>query len=282
MYVDEDLTDGKLGKNMGIAFKDPSDGSDCAVIRDLEGKFHVIYEDWSPINARKHSWDSPLGGRAVSEDGIKGFKIADPVVDERTKPTGKKQTYLHPHWKQHPDWDSNEATYEVHEPEQNAFGDWAAISVGGQYYLFCDFHPANEKIKVGWFTSSSLDEPFRRCGSIGLGHPDPDIGFANGQFYLITQMKKDYVSPGPWVDTVEVRVGVDTTKDGKADAWTDWGEVSESYDYVEGFAKQISKTPAQLKLADLPAGFGHQFEIRTKKTSASGVLPVLDRVEMAF
>lgn len=282
VYVDEDLTDGKPGQNMGLAFKDPSDGSDCAMIRDLQGRFHVIYEDWSPINARSHSWDSPLGGHAVSADGLGNFVIKDPVVDERTKPTGKKATYNHPHWKQHPDWKSNVATYDVHEPAQNAFGDWAAISVGGQYYLFGDFHPANEKIRVGWFTSASLDEPFRRCGSIGVGHPDPDIGFAEGQFYLITQMKEDYVSPGPWVEKVTVRVGVDTSKDGKADTWSEWSEIRETYDYTKGFAKQISKTPAALDLSDLPAGYGFQFEVKTSQTTKNGVLPVLDRVTLAF
>lgn len=282
VYVDEDLTDGKPGKDMGIAFKDPSDGSDCAVIRDAEGRFHVIYEDWSPINAKKHSWDSPLGGRAVSADGLSDFKIQAPVVDERTKPTGEKATYPHPHWKQHPDWDSNIATYEVHEPEQNAFGDWAAISVGGQHYLFADFHPASDKIRVGWFTSSSLDEPFRRCGSIGAGHPDPDIGFAEGKFHLITQMKKDFVSSGPWVDGVSVRAGVDTTKDGKADTWTDWTTVSETYDHVEGFAKQIAKKPAALDLSGLPAGYGVQFELRTKDVPGNVVRPVIDRVTVEY
>ncbi|BCX46825.1 hypothetical protein HAHE_07330 [Haloferula helveola] len=282
VYVDTDLTDGEPGKNMGLAFDDPSDGSDCSVIRDRDGAFHVIYEDWSPINAKSHSWDSPLGGRAVSKTGLGGFKIVDPVVDERTRATGKTATYPHPHWKQHPDWDSNIATYEVHEPEQNAFGDWAAISVGGQYYLFADFHPANEKIRVGWFTSPSLDQPFRRCGSIGTGHPDPDIGFAEGRFYLITQMKKDYTSPGPWVDTVSVRVGVDTSGDGKADSWGEWSEVRETYDYVDGFAKQVDRTPAKLDLSGLPEGFGFQFEIRTKKSTDNGVLPVVDRVSIDF
>ena len=32
LFIDEDLTDGKPGKNMGIALNDPSHGSDCAVI----------------------------------------------------------------------------------------------------------------------------------------------------------------------------------------------------------------------------------------------------------
>ncbi|MBS3775390.1 MAG: hypothetical protein KGY70_09390 [Bacteroidales bacterium] len=282
LYIDEDLTDGKPGKNMGLAFRDPSDGSDCAFIRDLEGKFHVIYEDWSPINARKHSWDSPLAGHAVSNDGINDFTILEPPVDERTEPTGDTGTYKHPHWLQHPDWDTNIAKYEIHKPEQNAFGDWAAIAIGGQYYLFCDFDPAKGHMGVAWFTSESLYKPFRRCGRIGKGHPDPDIGFAEGRFYLITQFKNDFISPGPWVEKVTARVGVDTTNDGEIDTWTDWTEVKETYDYIDGFAKQISKTSAEIDLSSLPSGYGFQFEFKTTQTTDNGVLPVMDKITFNF
>jgi len=282
LYIDDDLTDGKPGKNMGLAFADPSDGSDCGIIRDLQGRFHIIYEDWSPINASKHAWDSPLGGHAVSEDGIRDFKILPPAVDERTEPTGETATYRHPHWKQHPDWDTNIAEYQVHKPEQNAFGDWAAICVGGQYYLFCDFHPANGPMGVGWFTSEDINKPFRRVGKIGRGHPDPDIGFAEGRFYLITQTEQDFTSPGPWVEKVEARVGVDTTGDKQIDTWTDWTEVKETYDHTEGFAKQIKKVPASMDLSDLPAGHAVQFELRTTQTTENGVLPVVDRVVLEY
>ena len=48
VYVDDDLFDGEPGKNMGIAVKDPSHGSDAGFIRDLDGNMHVIIEDWSP------------------------------------------------------------------------------------------------------------------------------------------------------------------------------------------------------------------------------------------
>ncbi len=282
LYIDDDLTDGKPGKNMGMAFKDPSHGSDSAIIRDLKGNFHVIYEDWSPINAKKHSWDSPLAGRAVSSDGIDTFKIAEPVVDERTKPTGEIAEYLHPHWAQHPDWDSNIGKYNVHKPTQNAFGDWAAISIGGQYYLFADYHPANDKIRVGWFTSSSLDKPFTLVGEIGRGHPDPDIAFAEGKFYLATQMRTDYVSSGPWAPKVEARVGVDTSQDGKTDTWTDWQEVKETYDYIKGFSKQVKRNPASIDLSKLPAGFGFSFEIRTEDATTNDSKPILDTVTLHF
>ena len=217
MYVDNNLFDGLPGKNMGIAVEDPSHGSDAGFIRDLDGNMHVIIEDWGAINASKRSWDSPVAGHAVSPNGLNGFKFQNPAVDNRTKPTGKIATYRHPHWaKEDPKrFKSNVAKYEVHEPEQDAYGDWAAISIGGQYYLFCDFHPAHKGIRIAWFTSSSIDKPFSFCGEIGKGHPDPDIGFAEGRFYLVTQTSNDYISPGPWVEKVEARVGVDTNKDGK-------------------------------------------------------------------
>jgi len=283
VYVDSDLTDGIPGENKGMAFKDPSDGSDCAVIRDLDGKFHVIYEDWSPIDANKRSWDSPLAGRATSENGISGFKLQKPVVDNRTTPTGKKATYKHPHWLQHPDWDSNIAEYEIHEPEQEAYGDWASISIGGQYYLFGDFDPAGgHKMSVGWFTTSDLNEQFEWCDNIGDGHPDPDICFAEGQFYLATQQKVDFTSPGPWVDGVEVRVGVDTDNDGKSDQWSEWAQVKESYDYIEGFSKQVKMTPAALDLTSLPEGYGFQFEVKLTDPTENKSKPILESVELSF
>jgi hypothetical protein len=285
LYIDEDLTDGEPGKNMGMAFNDPSHGSDCAFIRDLEGRFHVIAEDWSPINARTHAWDSPLATHAVSPDGIKDFKTLAPPVDERTKPTGKIGTYRHPHWvKEDPArFKTNVAEYEIHEPEQNAYGDWAAISIGGRYYLFCDFDPADgHTMSVGWFTSPSLDEPFTWCDHIGTGHPDPDICFAEGRFYLVTQQKTDYTSPGPWVEQVEARVGVDTTGDGAVDHWGDWQAVKETYDYTPGFAKQVQKTPAMIDLSGLPAGFGFQFEVRLTDTTENKSKPILDKVTVSF
>jgi len=68
------------------------------------------------------------------------------------------------------------------------------------------------------------------------------------------------VSPGPWVEKVEVRVGADTDTDDEIDVWTDRQEVKESYDYAEGFAKQIKRTPASMDLNDLPEGYGFGFE----------------------
>ncbi|MEO0510454.1 MAG: hypothetical protein AAF065_11405 [Verrucomicrobiota bacterium] len=286
LVIDEDPTDGLPGKDIGLVFKDPSNGSDCGIIRDLDGKFHLIYEDWSPINASKHSWDSPLAGRSVSDDGINDFKIMAPVVDHRTNPTGEIREHKHPHWHESDpeNYPTNLASYEVHEPVQDAYGDWAAISVGGQYYLFGDFHPAGKKkeMSTAIFTSSSIEGPFEFFHHVGSGHPDPDITFAEGQFYLITQTPQDFVSPGPWVEKVEVRVGVDSSKDGKVDQWTDWQMVKERYDHIEGFAKQIAVEPASLDLSSLPAGYGFQFELRMTDTTENAAKPVLDQVSLFF
>lgn len=306
LYIDEDLTDGKPGENKGMAFLDPSHGSDCAIIRDLEGNFHLILEDWSPIDASKNGWDSPLAMHAVGADGFQDFQILDPPVDERTEPTGQFAEYAHPHWHaEAPDrFPGREAAedvpqhrikkgqtrafgqYEQHEPAQNAYGDWAAISIGGQYYLFGDFDPAdghgNKDMSVAWFTSSAINEPFTFCGNIGNGHPDPDIMFAEGKFYLATQQDLDFVSPGPWVENVDVRVGVDTDNDELADYWSAWKVVKETYDYVEGFSKQVAKTPASLDLSDLPEGYGFQFEVRITDETENASKPIIEKITLSF
>ena len=149
--------------------------------------------------------------------------------------------------------------------------------------MFCDYDAADKKkLSVGWFTSSSIDKKFEWCGNIGEGHPDPDLMFAEGKFYLATQQKTDYVSPGPWVPGVQVRVGVDTDNDQKIDQWTSWAEAKESYDYVEGFSKHVARTPAQVDLSELPDGFGFQFEIKLKDTTKNDSKPILERVRLSF
>ena len=285
VYVDDNLFDGEPGKNMGIAVKDPSHGSDAGFIRDLDGNMHVIIEDWSPISANKRSWDSPLAGHAVSKTGLGDFEFKQPAVDNRTKPTGRIATYKHPHWaKEDPKrFKTNIAEYEVHEPEQEAYGDWAAICIGGQYYLFGDYDPAGgHKMAVGWFTSPSIDQQFTWCDQIGNGHPDPDIAFAEGRFYLATQQKTDYVSPGPWVESVEARVGVDTNNDGKINEWSQWTEIKESYDYTPGFSKQIKRTPAKLDLAELTDGFAFQIEVRITDSTKNKSKPMLESLSLTF
>ena len=106
--------------------------------------------------------------------------------------------------------------------------------------------------------------------------------FAEGKFFLATQQKEDFVSPGPWVESVEVRVGVDTDNDKKIDKWSDWTKVQERYDYVKGFAKQVAREPAQMDLSKLPAGFGFQFELKIEDTTDNPSVPVIDQIKIAF
>jgi len=285
LTIDDDLFDGQPGKKMGKVLDDPSHGSDSGFIRDLQGKVHVIFENWDPISANKRSWDSPLAGHAVSPDGKKPFEIKAPAVDYRTTPTGKMATFNHPHWvKEDPkNYKTNVAKYEIHEPEQEAYGDWAAIAIGGQYYLFGDFDPVGgHQMSVGWFTASSIDQPFVWCDNIGKGHPDPDVCFAEGQFYLATQQAIDYVSPGPWVERVQARVGVDTTKDGNADHWSDWSDLKESYDYIPGFSKQVKRIPAQLDLASLPEGYGFQVELKIEDVTDNKSKPMIQSIDLSI
>ncbi len=276
LILDRDLTDGRMGDDLGMVFADPSHGSDCAILRDDDGSFHLIYENWSYMNAKKHSWDAPVGGHAVSPDGIHDFQILAPAVDDRTSPTGRFATFDHP-------FNPVKMTYEIHEPEQNAHGDWTAIKVGSQYYLFGDFHPAHDEIRIGRWTSRSLNEEFHWCGELGQGHPDPTVGFAEGQFYLIQQSgDTDFVSPGPWVNGVKARLGVDTSGDGTIDHWTNWQEVRETYKQKPGFVRVIEKTPAALDLKTLPMGYGFKFEFKTGQTPGTSAKAVMDKVRLRF
>jgi len=264
----------------GEVLADPTHGSDAGAIRTEDGSFHLIYEDWSPINAKQHSWDSPLAGHADSENGIDGFEPAEhpAPIDERTEPTGKTGAFRHGFTSKEP------LEYEIHEPEQDAYGDYSLIGVGDRFYLFCDYDPHGDAMRVGYWSSEAMGKPFQWGGDIGMGfHPDPTIGFAEGRFYLIVQRAQtDFVSPGPWVETVEARVGVDEDGDGGMDEWTDWAEVRETYAKKPGFARLVDTTPAALDLAGLPEGRGFRFEFRVEDATENESKPVLDRVEMAF
>ncbi|MDF1659951.1 MAG: hypothetical protein P1U58_20215, partial [Verrucomicrobiales bacterium] len=278
LMVGENL-DGEIKwTDHGMVLADPSHGSDAGVIRTQDGVFHLIYEDWRPLNARTHSWDSPLAGHADSRDGIVGFAPHEfPFpIDHRTKPTGTFSEYEHSSR-------SYPLTYEIHEGEQDAYGDYTAIQVGERFYLFCDYDPHGDPMRVGCFVSNSIYRPFEWSGDIGMGfHPDPTIGFAEGKFYLIVQRaQEDFVSTGPWVDTVKARAGVDGDGDGEIDEWTDWKEVRENYRQKKGFARVIETIPASLDLSNLPMGKGFQFEIQTEASNPDH-RPALDRVEMTF
>ena len=279
LIIGENLNGRPTWRDIGKVFSDPSHGSDAGVIRTTDGVFHLIYEDWSPINASKHSWDSPLAGHADSPDGINGFLPHEhpPPIDHRTKATGKIGFFKHPHIKE-------QMHYQIHEPVQNAYGDYTLIKVGSRYYLFCDFDPAVGPMRVGYWSSRSINTPFKWGGDIGMGlHPDPSIGFAEGKFYLIVQRSKyDFVSPGPWVDTIEARAGVDEDGDGRIERWTKWRSVQETYKRKSGFARIVETTPAALDLSLLPAGRGFQFEFRTTDTTHNKSKPIIDRIVMSF
>lgn len=279
LIVIENLGDKPTWRDVGKVLDDPTHGSDAGVIRTTDGVFHLIYEDWSPIDAKSNSWDSPLAGHSDSDDGIHGFEPHEhpAPIDRRTTPTGKTGTYKHSS-------STDPLEYEIHQPAQNAYGDYTLIQVGERFYMFCDYDPHDEKMRVGRWTSESINTPFTWCGDIGMGfHPDPTIGFAEGKFYLIVQRaKEDFVSSGPWVDGVMARAGVDKDGDGKIDQWTTWTKVKEQYRRRPGFSRVIETVPASLDLTSLPAGLGFQFQFKTKSVASSGVKPILDRVVVSF
>lgn len=288
LVIDDNLKDGIVGRDMGCVFQDPTHGSDSAVFRDEDGTFHLIFEDWSPLNAQKHSWDSPLAGRVSSPDGINGFEFGEHPypVDHRTHPTGKIGTFIHGASKAVNNG-SPELSYDIHEPEQNAYGDYTMIKIGKHYHLFGDFHPAGEgkeAMRIARFTTDDLNKEFTFSGGIGRGfHPDPSVGFAEGKFYLVMQKETDFVSDGPWVDAIEARAGVDQTGDGVIDTWTDWQAVKERYSQKPGFARIVDVAPATLDTSALPAG--EAFAVEFKVIGAVGeqkVLPEMDRIEIIF
>lgn len=280
LWIDDDLKDDKPALQSDTAlFRNPAHGSDAALFRnDEDGLFHILYEDWSPIKASVRAWDSPLAGHSSSADGIHGHAVHKhhPAVDLRTTPTGRFGTYSHP---------GNEApcTFEIHEPEQEAFGDWSVLKVGPRIYLFGDHDsPAGGTMNVGVFTTTSIYEEFQWIGTVASGgHPDPTSGFAEGRFHLITQFD-DFTSPGPWVEEVQARAGVDADGDGTMDRWTPWQAVKESYDHKPGYARVVDMTPAQLDLSSLPEGTGFQFELKVEDKTANASVPRLDQVEMTF
>ena len=132
-------------------------------------------------------------------------------------------------------------------------------------------------MSVAWFTSPGIDRQFTYCGHIGRGHPDPDIGYAEGNFYLITQTESDYISSGPWVGRIEVRVGVDTDASGEADSWSEWRQIEETYDSIEGYSKEVKCTPATLDLRDLPPGYGFSIQLRAFADPKTNYRAALDR-----
>lgn len=285
LIIDDDLTDGKQGKVVGKIFEDPTHGSDMAIFRDDDGLFHLIYEDWSPVDPSKHAWDSPLAGHADSPDGINGFEPHEyePPIDQRTTPTGRILPY-----KPHPNQlefgrDKTPYTYEEHQGPQDAFGDYTLIKVGDHYYLFCDYdpHDENKSMRVGRWRTDDITKEFVWDGEVGEGfHPDPTVAFAAGKFYMLVQRSgSDFVSDGPWVDGVNVRAGVDVDNDGQVDQWTPFSRVKETYKGKEGFTRVVERTPATLDLSSLPAGY--QVTLEFKLAKQNGVSPIINGVKLS-
>ena len=90
------------------------------------------------------------------------------------------------------------------------------------------------------------------------------------------------MSPGPWVETVTVRVGLDTSNDGKIDLSTNWIEVKESYDYIKGFSKQIKRVSAALDLSKFPDGYAFQVELKIADSTDNKSKPIIESLELTF
>jgi hypothetical protein len=75
---------------------------------------------------------------------------------------------------------------------------------------------------------------------------------------------------------------VDTTKNGKIDTWSKWSEIKESYDYIKGFSKQIKKTPAKQNLANLPAGYAFQIEVKISDITSNTSKPMIESLDLSF
>ncbi len=274
LIIDRDLTDQKK-RRVGKVFADPSHGSDSGVFRAEDGSFHLIYEDWTDINASEHNWDSELAGHAESPDGINGFQPHEhpPFIDKRGDRIDGIRKYKHP---------NGVYEYQPRAEPIDAFGDYTMIRVGRTYYLFCDYDPHQQPMRVGYWHGTKLRKPFQWGGELGKGfHPDPSLGFAEGRFYLFVQRQKGtYVSSGPWVPKVKARAGVDQDDDGTADQWTSWQTVKETYTRKPGFSRIVETGPAQIDLSSLPSGKGFQFEIKLQKTTRWS--PAIDRVQMSF
>ena len=54
------------------------------------------------------------------------------------------------------------------------------------------------------------------------------------------------------------------------------------HDYVEGFSKQIAKTPAHVDLKSLPEGYGFQVELKLSDTTSNSSKPIISSIEVAF
>ena len=58
--------------------------------------------------------------------------------------------------------------------------------------------------------------------------------------------------------------------------------MSESYERIEGFSKQIKRNPATLDASKLPEGKGFAFEFKLKSTEGQTAKPEIDNVILEF
>ena len=84
------------------------------------------------------------------------------------------------------------------------------------------------------------------------------------------------------MESVEARVGVDTDNDSRIDTWSKWSEIRERYDYIEGFSKQVKRTPAELDVSDLPPGHGFQIELKLTDTTGNKSKPMIESLSLSF
>jgi len=75
---------------------------------------------------------------------------------------------------------------------------------------------------------------------------------------------------------------VDTNNDGEINRWSKWTEVRESYDYIEGFSKQVKRTPAELDVSDLPAAHAFQIELKLSDTTGNKSKPMIESLSLSF
>jgi len=265
-------------------------GSDNAIFRDpVDGQFHLIHEDWSHQNANRFSFDSNLLGHSTSPNGITGFiyNEATRLIDERGNLIDRADATVANSLGDLGTVTIDGVNFEIgSHPNRNhlfqltdqlhAWGDYTMIKVGDTYYMFVDDDSEAEGIGLGYWYGDSLNSAFTYGGRLRDGlHPDPGLGFAEGNFLLMLQGTdgdnipgNDLLSSGPWAEGVEAQAGVDADNDGVVDVWTDWQEISEQYSRVAGFAKAFDVEEANLDLSSLPAGYGIQFRLRS---ASSGI-----------
>ena len=74
----------------------------------------------------------------------------------------------------------------------------------------------------------------------------------------------------------------DTSNNGEIDQWTKWSEMKESYEYIDGFSKQIKKIPAKINLTGLPEANGFQVEVKLSDITSNSSKPLIESMDLSF